>query len=69
MKSIAAMLVVLILAVALLVGCDGETDSTPSGPIILFVVTATPDGAGPTPVPGHSPTVDPSRPMPSVTPG
>ena len=69
MKSVTAMLLILILAVALLVGCDGEADSTPRGPIILSVVTATPDGAVPTPTLGDSDAVDTNHPTPSTTPG
>jgi hypothetical protein len=68
MKRFAMMLLASILAVVLLVGCDGEANATPRGPIILSVVTATPDGTVPTPVPGYSQTAGPGHPTPSMTP-
>ena len=68
MKRIAALVLVWILLASLLMACDGDTTPTPRQPIILAIVTATPDFIGPQPVASVSPSGPAVQPLPLATP-
>ena len=69
MNRLVTLLLICVLLALLLVACDGDATPSPPSPLILSVVTATPEFIGPQPVPSVSPREPQPNRQASATPG